>query len=376
MAHTATSKPQLLALAEKSLNYTVYDARWIPTSKRFVTIGSHAKGTGALEVMEFEPNGNGQFALETRASAEPPITLSCGTFHASPKSDRRLAVADFAGNIQLYDLERLGSKVDTSWAAVHNLEKKTIVKAIVGCGGLGIGAGPNELATGAEDGVVKIWDLRQRGEEVVKFTPAADTKNVNLPSMPMGTRACWALAFGNSYDAENRALAAGYDNGDVKLFDLRNLKLYWDENVKNGVTDLEFDRRDIEMNKLAATTLEGHVHCWDCRTLGKQMEFARVSERPHTSTAWRARHLPQNRDVLLTSSGSGHLYLWRYQYPTSRVNDDGEGVPGSLELLQKSAVTTQPITGLDWHPDKLGLTLASSLDQCVRVLVASNLQCY
>lgn len=29
------------------------------------------------------------------------------------------------------------------------------------------------------------------------------------------------MAFGNSYNDEERCVLAGYDNGDVKLFDLR-----------------------------------------------------------------------------------------------------------------------------------------------------------
>lgn len=29
------------------------------------------------------------------------------------------------------------------------------------------------------------------------------------------------MALGNSYDDEERCLLAGYDNGDIKMFDLR-----------------------------------------------------------------------------------------------------------------------------------------------------------
>jgi hypothetical protein len=32
---------------------------------------------------------------------------------------------------------------------------------------------------------------------------------------------CWSVAFGNSFNDEERCVLAGYDNGDVKLFDLR-----------------------------------------------------------------------------------------------------------------------------------------------------------
>lgn len=52
-------------------------------------------------------------------------------------------------------------------------------------------------------------------------------------------------------------IVSGYDNGDLKFFDLRKNELIWETNLKNGVVGLEFDRRDIIMNKLVTTTLEG-----------------------------------------------------------------------------------------------------------------------
>lgn len=89
---------------------------------------------------------------------------------------------------------------------------------------------------------------------------------------------------GNSYNDAERCIAAGYDNGDVKLFDLRwalvccvvlfaflrssvlNMGLVslvcrtntmrWETNVGNGVVGLEFDRKDIEMNKVRGRGLQ------------------------------------------------------------------------------------------------------------------------
>ena len=43
------------------------------------------------------------------------------------------------------------------------------------------------------------------------------------------------MAFGNSYNDEERCVLAGYDNGDVKLFDLRTGTVRYETNVKNGV---------------------------------------------------------------------------------------------------------------------------------------------
>ena len=65
-------------------------------------------------------------------------------------------------------------------------------------------------------------------------------------------RDCWAVAFGDAHSADSRVVAAGYDNGDVKLLDLVAGKLRFETNVSNGVCGVEFDRNDIEMNKLVA----------------------------------------------------------------------------------------------------------------------------
>jgi WD40 repeat protein len=75
-------------------------------------------------------------------------------------------------------------------------------------------------------GSVKVWDPRQR-EEPVACMEAAEGET---------RRDCWTVAFGNSYDDSERCVCAGYDNGDVKLFDLRNMSQRWETNVKNGVS--------------------------------------------------------------------------------------------------------------------------------------------
>ena len=44
------------------------------------------------------------------------------------------------------------------------------------------------------------------------------------------------LAAGNSYNDAERCVCAGYDNGDIKLFDLRTMTQRWETNIKNGVS--------------------------------------------------------------------------------------------------------------------------------------------
>lgn len=45
------------------------------------------------------------------------------------------------------------------------------------------------------------------------------------------------------------------------------------------VCSLEFDRKDVNMNKLVATSLEGKFHVFDMRTQHPTKGFASVSEK-------------------------------------------------------------------------------------------------
>merc|ERR1711924_39654 len=58
----------------------------------------------------------------------------------------------------------------------------------------------------------------------------------------------------------------GFDNGDVKLFDLRTNTMRWEGNVSNGACWVEFDRKNIETNKLMVCTLESRFRMYDMRT--------------------------------------------------------------------------------------------------------------
>ena len=74
---------------------------------------------------------------------------------------------------------------------------------------------------------------------------------------------------------------------------------------------MQFDRKDIDMNKMVATTLEGRLHVFDMRTQHPTKGFASICEKAHASTVWSVKHLPSNRDVFMTTGGTGSLNLWQ-----------------------------------------------------------------
>ena len=304
-----------------------------------------------------------QGKLVSVGEVEAKVGFKCCTFAASPQAQRHLATGNFSGSIDIYDLNALQKPI---WSVQGH---SSVVNCIDGCGGNGVGSGAAELVTGGRDGIVKIWDPRV-AEPVVTLEPTVAQ-----------SADCWSVAFGNSFNESERCVAAGYDNGDVKLFDLRTMTLRWETNIKNGVCHVQFDRKDIAMNKLTVSCLESSLRVYDLRTYHPTEGYACTQiSLEKKSTIWGSHYLPQNREIFATCVGGGQVYLYKYNYPSQRkvkdANDVDVGVPGKLEQLNERTIASQPIVAFDWHPGKNGLVAMASLDQAVRVVVCTKLDLY
>jgi len=349
-------KPQIIAHVQKSLNFTLFDAKWVPRSARLVVLGTYPRGTGAFQVYELS-----QGDVNLLKDTEKHSAFKCGTFGASSIHQRYFATGDFKGKLAIWNLE--SPDIPVFSADAH----KEIINCIDGVGGLGIGEGAPEIVTGSRDGSVKVWDPRQKDIPVANMEPAEGEQK----------RDCWSVAFGHAYNQAERYVCAGYDNGDLKMFDLRMMSVKWETNLKNGICSVEFDRKDIMMNKLVVTTLESKFHVFDLRTFHPSKGYASLVEKAHKSTIWTVKHMPQNRDIFVTAGGNGTLNLWKYSYPAKRSKQDSDGldvgVIGSVSMLQNASLSNQPIHSFDWSPDKEGLAVCTSFDQSLRVLFTTKL---
>lgn len=83
-------KPQIICHIEKSVNYSLFDAKWIPCSAKFVVMGSRPRGTGIIQIYEVS---SGELILVKEIERSQPV--KCGTFKASSLRDRHLATGDF-----------------------------------------------------------------------------------------------------------------------------------------------------------------------------------------------------------------------------------------------------------------------------------------
>lgn len=245
-----------------------------------------------------------------------------------------------------------------SWEAKEAHDK--IVNAVDACGSGGTESGPREIVSASRDGQAKIWDIREHKPIVVLKQTATKAD-------------CWASAFGNSFNGTDRCVVTGYDNGEVKMLDLRSMRIRWETQLPSGVCHLSFDRKDIQMNKLMASCLDGFLHVFDVRTYHPQSGFANYSHKVTNSTIWGCHPIPHDRETMGATTGDGSIYIFKYRYPFERKIMDSNGleigVAGDLEeLTSPEKLTSQPIVAFDWSGCKKGLCACVSLDETVRVI--------
>ncbi|KAK7603791.1 hypothetical protein V9T40_003790 [Parthenolecanium corni] len=339
------NKPFIVTLCEKTVPYKISRSFWIPCSAKFISLCSNPSNDGKVQIFEIQKGQIEQFHEESMKKS-----FNCGTLKASSVKNRHLATGDCSGNLNIWDLQH-------SFEPVYAVQAhRELIHSIDGVAGDCAGCGAPEIVTGSRDGYVKVWDPRQKDKPVAIMESVDDVK-----------RECWSVAFGNSYNSQERVVCAGFDNGDIKMFDLRNMSLRWETNLPNGICSLEFDRQTIKMNKLLATCLEGGVSVFETRN--REEDIPCVSKKIDNSTVWCGKHLPQNREIFTTCHGSGSIHLWKYNYCDEITGER----KGSIEELRQSHVGEQGINSFDWSSDKIGLAVCSSFDQVIRLLYITQL---
>lgn len=58
------------------------------------------------------------------------------------------------------------------------------------------------------------------------------------------------IYLGNAWNNEERVVAAGYDNGEVKLFDLRAMSTLSELTVSSGVCEKFFNSNNLLLTKI------------------------------------------------------------------------------------------------------------------------------
>jgi len=340
------AESQILEHSATPVDYTVFDVRWVPSSPRLVVCGSSLAGEGTIRMYSLAGQG-----LTEIGSTKRPKAIRCGTFRSSSLEERSFSTGDFGGHVAVWDLEEMGEPVE------EVVGHQDIINCISGhCGGGG------QLVTGSRDGLVRMWDRRNMRSSTV--TMEGDER-----------RDCWAVT-----TLENGMfVAAGYSNGDIRVFDIKAGKVYWETSLPLGVTSLQFTGgKGAKLDRLVASTLGGGMFVWDMQTMHKVQGFTRTDLRLEKTTVWTGNPAPQDEGLLLATLGSGAVELIRFKEPGHRVMIGGDGgnvgTPGDFEKLCSRQVTDKPVTSSDWSKDKAGLVVTSSFDQKIRVLIVTGVK--
>ena len=389
---------QISVHSSLSLDYTIHDVKWVPSSVRFCVLAAHARGTGSINIFELEShtptidedidNNNGNksssLAMTLKQKGDHDNALKSCTFNASDKTEREFIAGDFNGQLISFDLENL-----TKPTRIIKNAHDEIINCIDGFSN----QNSQLCITGSRDGSVKVWDFRTNlSEPVVNFSPSSSaaaedaasissSENINkTPSSSSSKPECWSVNIGNETNKNNPMILAGYSDGTVKMYDIRKKRTKWETNTGRGVCGVEFDRKSIEMNKFMVTCLESHSRVYDARTFNENRGgFSSSVITPAAQngpTIWGVKHSPFNRELSMFLHGNGTLSMYKYAYPQRRVlklesgdnNEELVGIAGQANLVAEKAVSTQPINAFDWNRDKEGLALCSSFDSRIRLL--------
>jgi hypothetical protein len=95
--------------------------------------------------------------------------------------------------------------------------------------------------------------------------------------------------------AGGQTVVAGFSNGDIRLFDLRQAKAaLWETALPAGITSLELDHlAGDSLDRLVAGTLRGGVFLWDLQTRHHEHGFGRTDTKLERSCVWRVAPCPQ-----------------------------------------------------------------------------------
>ncbi|KAF9972995.1 hypothetical protein BGZ73_003794 [Actinomortierella ambigua] len=335
-------------LAQKTLPFTAFQTVWIPGTNRICAVGANDAGFGVIQIYQARSRatslatgkgaGSGTSAsarLELYSEVEKRIQFKAATFRASTQPSH-LVTGDFEGRIGVWDLER--TEVPVTMIKAH--------EDVVNCiDGAGASSGRPEVVSGCRDGVVKVWDLRQKGDPVCTMVPKKGYE-----------QDIWTVVMGNATSADDLHVAAGYDNGDIRVFDLRAAKPIFETNVTRGICSLEFDKRVGTASQLVATDLEGSLHSFDWVNNQVQSMESMEVQTGDDSTLWQVRHLPQSPAHFAVTDGGGHVYL--YSHGNSR---------SAVKKLESKRLAGQGILTIEFNEDLEGLFICSDLENIMRL---------
>eukprot|EP01133_Synstelium_polycarpum_P012137 gene12137-14200_t len=239
------------------------------------------------------------------------------------QSQRHVAMGDFAGQLQVWDVDRL----DVPLIKVANAHQGTI--NAIDCSV--DDQGDVRVASGGRDGKVSVWDSRVMAMAVCSFDHQVAEK-----------KDCWSLCI------RGTTLLSGYENGDLIAHDLRTNKIMATINLSASVSSVTCtDKGDL--SSILIGTGDSSAH-----TLSLVDNQFKVTNqiKDQSKLIWSAKYSPFNSNTYAFAGGDGTVALYNSGRQIDRVK-----------------LCEYPVLSLDFNKDKEGLLAAVSLNRQLTVLV-------
>ena len=195
-----SNKPQMVEHVNKQLPLTVYETKWVPCSARFCVLGSPQRQSRMIQLYNLVRAANARAGCGARAAKGLQVRhVRPLVSRRAPPGHRRLRrrASDLGpGAADNADIPRATGTLDD-----HQLHRR------------------HRWAQGR-------WGAGDRHRRARRLRARVDPRQADKPVASMEpeegapTRDCWSVSFGDAHSADDRCVVAGYDNGDVKLFDL------------------------------------------------------------------------------------------------------------------------------------------------------------
>lgn len=90
------NKTQIIEHVTEHVDYSLFDVKWVPSTAKFLAIGSNHNGTGVLQVFEMNEN-----KVESVVKLDRPKALKCCSFGVSELGRSKVAIGDFFGGLNV-----------------------------------------------------------------------------------------------------------------------------------------------------------------------------------------------------------------------------------------------------------------------------------
>lgn len=126
------------------------------------------------------------------------------------------------------------------------------------------------------------------------------------------------MVVGNAHSVDDRSVCAGYENGDISLFDLRKVSMLWNKNMpKTGICSVAFDSPEKPRGNIFWTGLNGAhgvLSTHQTTTQVGPVEAVPVKDKPAV-TIWRGKPSPHNPGLLGETDLEGNFRILRRFLP-------------------------------------------------------------